>query len=112
MIRIAAPAKLNLGLEVVGRRPDGYHELATIFQAIDLCDALMLTSASGPGIRADLPGLDDGRNLAVAALTRIRATTSADDGALLGIRKRIPIAAGMGGASSDAAAALLAGRAF
>ncbi|HEU5434398.1 MAG TPA: 4-(cytidine 5'-diphospho)-2-C-methyl-D-erythritol kinase [Thermomicrobiales bacterium] len=111
-VRIAAPAKLNLGLEVVGRRPDGYHDLVTIFQAIDLCDELTLVPAPGGEIRGDLPGLDDERNLAVQALRRIRAPGTADDGVLLRIRKRIPLAAGLGGASSDAAAALLAGRAF
>ncbi|HEU0113366.1 MAG TPA: 4-(cytidine 5'-diphospho)-2-C-methyl-D-erythritol kinase [Thermomicrobiales bacterium] len=112
VVRIAAPAKLNLGLEIVGRRPDGYHNLVTIFQAIDLCDALTLAPAAGDAIRADLPGLADERNLAVRALERIRETAGTSAGASLHIRKRIPIAAGLGGASSDAAAALLAGRAF
>jgi 4-diphosphocytidyl-2-C-methyl-D-erythritol kinase len=111
-IRIAAPAKLNLGLEVVGRRPDGYHDLVTIFQAIDLCDELTLTPAPGDRVRADLPGLEDERNLAVRALKRIRVAGGATDGVELAIRKRIPMAAGLGGASSNAAAALLAGRAF
>jgi 4-diphosphocytidyl-2-C-methyl-D-erythritol kinase len=112
VVRIAAPAKLNLGLEIVGRRPDGYHDLVTIFQAIDLCDELTLAPAADEEIRADLPGLEDERNLAVRALERIRETAGTSAGASLHIRKRIPIAAGLGGASSDAAAALLAGRAF
>jgi 4-diphosphocytidyl-2-C-methyl-D-erythritol kinase len=110
-LRIAAPAKVNLGLEIVGRRPDGYHDLVTIFQAIDLCDELTLRPTSGDQIRADLPRLDDERNLAVRALERIRTLTGSHDGAELLIRKRIPMAAGLGGASSDAAAALVAGRA-
>ena len=109
--RVAAPAKLNLGLEVVGRRPDGYHDLVTIFQAVDIVDDVRLRASPVPGIRCGLPGLADDQNLAVRALAAIRPDTERE-GADLAITKRIPTAAGLGGASSDAAAALRLGTAL
>ena len=109
--RVAAPAKLNLGLEVVGRRPDGFHDLVTIFQSIDVVDDVRLRRSPVPGIRCGLPGLADDQNLAVRALAAIRPD-SERDGADLAVTKRIPAAAGLGGASSDAAAALRLGTAL
>ncbi|MDQ3695235.1 MAG: 4-(cytidine 5'-diphospho)-2-C-methyl-D-erythritol kinase [Chloroflexota bacterium] len=130
-VSIQAPAKLNLGLEVVGRRADGFHDIVTIFQAISLCDELALTPNSSPirgrgepvslenhalegGIRltSSDPTLDGERNLVVLALNQLRQAMNATLGVHATLTKRIPIAAGLGGASTDAAAALVAGRAF
>jgi 4-diphosphocytidyl-2-C-methyl-D-erythritol kinase len=109
-VAIDAPAKLNLGLEIVGRRPDGYHELATIFLAIDLSDRLTLAETDDLVLICDeLPLASDG-NLALAAISALRDATSYPGGAQIDLIKRIPAAAGLGGASSDAAAALLAAR--
>lgn len=109
-LTVRAPAKLNLGLEVIGRRPDGYHDLATIFQAITLYDDLTLSPAPDLRLDADDRTLIGPDNLALLALSALRQRASLADGAALRLVKRIPVAAGLGGASSDAAAALLAAR--
>ena len=109
-VGIDAPAKLNLGLEVIGRRDDGFHEIATVFLTIDLHDRVTLS----PSGDLELSGDDDAPagedNLALRALRFLRDETNYAGGARLHLRKRIPTASGLGGASSDAAAALLAGR--
>ncbi len=110
-IRVAAPAKINLFLEVLGRRGDGFHELETVFQTLTLADALDVALAAGaPAVALEVAGADlpcDERNLAYRAardylalrpLGRVR----------IRLRKRIPHGAGLGGGSSDAAAVLRA----
>jgi 4-diphosphocytidyl-2-C-methyl-D-erythritol kinase len=108
-IVIDAPAKLNLGLEVIGRRDDGFHEIATIFVAIDLYDRLTFSPADDLRLSCDDDLLAGTDNLALRALHLLRDTTNYPGGARIHLRKRIPAAAGLGGASSDAAAALLGG---
>jgi 4-diphosphocytidyl-2-C-methyl-D-erythritol kinase len=106
----SAPAKLNLMLHVVGRRPDGYHELQTVFQLIDLCDRLeievrddgVISRPRGP---AGVPECDD---LVVRAARALQAATGSRLGAEISIKKSIPIGGGLGGGSSDAATALVA----
>lgn len=111
--RIAAPAKLNLGLEIVGKRADGYHDLVTILQTIaPPDDDLELAAATDVRLRIDDPELGGPDNLALQALHRLRTDARITTGAALRLTKRIPIAAGLGGASSDAASALLAARAL
>jgi 4-diphosphocytidyl-2-C-methyl-D-erythritol kinase len=117
-----APAKLNLCLHVTGRRADGYHELQTIFQPIDLQDELAFeVTAAGvierrddarakPGALAAIPSAEDlcvraARALAALAAERLARTVP---GAIIRIRKRIPMGGGLGGGSSDAATTLLA----
>lgn len=112
-----AYAKLNLYLSVEGLREDGYHELETIFQAIDLCDLVALTihHQGGISLRSNLPYLPtDGRNLAVkAANLFFEQTGIANPGLNLNIKKSIPVGAGMAGGSTDAACVLrLLNRAF
>lgn len=107
--RYRAPAKLNLGLEIVGRRPDGYHELVTIFQTIALYDELTVVPAP-PGsltLAADqtLGGAD---NLILRAARALAAHANIATGAALSLEKGIPVAAGLGGGSSDAATTLRA----
>ena len=109
-IVIDAPAKLNLGLEVIGRRDDGFHEIATIFLAIDLYDRITLSLADDLELSCDDDSLAGTDNLALRALRLLRDETGHPGGARIQLCKRIPAAAGLGGASSDAAAALLGGR--
>jgi 4-diphosphocytidyl-2-C-methyl-D-erythritol kinase len=109
-IAIDAPAKLNLGLEVIDRRDDGFHEIATIFVAIDLYDRLTLSPAGDLALVCNDDSLAGDANLALRALHLLREATNHPGGARIHLRKKIPAAAGLGGASSDAAAALLGGR--
>ena len=111
-VRIEAPAKLNLGLEVIGRRPDGYHEIRSILAMVDLVDTLSVERSCGTEIlrSSAVLGIDEADDLALRALKALQSSTQSTAGATLFLHKRIPAAAGLGGASSDAAAALLAGR--
>jgi 4-diphosphocytidyl-2-C-methyl-D-erythritol kinase len=105
---LRASAKVNLTLEVLSKRPDGYHEIATVMQAIDLSDRLFLEEAGDLSLTVDddtLP-VDDG-NLVLRAARLLREASGCGRGAALSLRKRIPIAAGLGGGSSDAAATLM-----
>ena len=109
-LRIRSFAKVNLGLEVLGRREDGYHELRTLFQTIELHDDVVLRARPG-GVtaRCDHPGVpDDERNLAVRAAELLRRHAGVRQGVDIAITKRIPVAGGMGGGSSNAAAVLMA----
>lgn len=109
-VRIPAPAKVNLFLEVLGRRPDGYHEIATLMVAIGLADELEFAPADGSGLTltCDAPDLPTGAdNLVLKAAARLREETGCTAGAAIRLAKRVPWAAGLGGGSSDAAAALV-----
>ncbi|MBW2078925.1 MAG: 4-(cytidine 5'-diphospho)-2-C-methyl-D-erythritol kinase [Deltaproteobacteria bacterium] len=109
---LSSPAKLNLYLDVLRRRPDGYHELETVFERISLADTLYVRrTRSGHRIRVTcsdpaVPG--DRRNLAYQAADLLRRTYGVKDGLSIAIRKKIPVGAGLGGGSSNAAATLLA----
>ncbi len=105
-----APAKLNLFLHVTGRRPDGYHELQTLFQLIDLCDTLSIRVTDDGRIQrpAGPAGVDPESDLTVRAAKALQAATRCRAGATLRITKRIPMGGGLGGGSSDAATTLLA----
>jgi len=106
-----APAKINLHLEVLGLRPDGFHELAMIMQSVDLRDRLVLSPTADASIalqcdRADLP--TDGANLIVKAAQLLRARAGLPElGVHIQLHKRIPIGAGLAGGSSNGAAALV-----
>lgn len=114
MIRERAPAKVNLLLQVGGRRRDGLHELCSIFASIDLADTVTVEE-SGEADEVRCPGVD-GPNLAAAAVAAFRAAAVRElpkgsglpGGIKVTIEKRIPIAAGLGGGSADAAAVLRA----
>ncbi len=104
-----APAKLNLFLEIVGRRPDGFHDLNSVFQEIDLADGLRAWPAEKGQtlLSCDLPGIPLGEeNLVVKAVNALRQATDRRDGIRFFLEKRIPAGGGLGGGSSDAAAAL------
>lgn len=105
-----APAKLNLFLHVTGRRPDGYHELQTLFQLIDLCDTVGLTVRHDCQIeRPEGPdGVPPEADLTVRAARALKAATGTACGATIRVLKRIPQGGGLGGGSSDAATVLVA----
>ncbi|MBW2281721.1 MAG: 4-(cytidine 5'-diphospho)-2-C-methyl-D-erythritol kinase [Deltaproteobacteria bacterium] len=110
MVKVLAPAKLNLGLRILDRRPDGYHEIETVFVPLRLFDELEIEASPEPGIHleCDDPALPlDGRNLAVRAAERTSAALGVEPAWAIRLRKRIPVAAGLGGGSSDAAAVIL-----
>jgi 4-diphosphocytidyl-2-C-methyl-D-erythritol kinase len=98
-----APAKINVCLFLGPERPDGRHELVTIFQPIDIKDSVTLAHAERDEVVC--PGLD-GDNIAAAAVAAFKAATRFDEPLRISIRKRIPIAGGMAGGSADAAATL------
>jgi 4-diphosphocytidyl-2-C-methyl-D-erythritol kinase len=107
-VRLAAPAKVNLHLEVFDRRADGFHELVSLFQAVDLWDTLQLerTGSDGPVSVRGMPGLRQESNLVARAIDLFRRRAGVTEGVAAAIDKRIPVGAGFGGGSSDAAAAL------
>ena len=104
-----APAKLNLFLHVTGRRADGYHELQTLFQLIDLCDSIGVTPQPDGRIArvAGPAGVRPEEDLVVRAARALKLASGTPCGASLRVIKRIPIGAGLGGGSSDAATTLL-----
>ena len=109
-IRRLCPAKVNLYLRVLRKRPDGYHELVTVMQPLSLADELTVTAA-GPGLSfsCDHPELPPGEgNLVCRAARAFEEACGHPLAVRLSLKKRIPLAAGLGGGSSDAAAALLA----
>ncbi len=106
-LTVNAYAKVNLTLEVLGRRPDGYHEIVSVMQTVDLHDVLELTPADGVTLECDRPGLGTPDNLVLRAAAALRTVAGVRDGVHIELRKAIPVAAGLGGGSSDAAAALL-----
>jgi 4-diphosphocytidyl-2-C-methyl-D-erythritol kinase len=106
----SAPAKLNLMLHVVGRRQDGYHELQTVFQIIDLCDCIDITVRMDGSITrlAGPPGVPEADDLAIRAARTLQQVSGTSLGAEISIKKRIPMGGGLGGGSSDAATTLVA----
>jgi 4-diphosphocytidyl-2-C-methyl-D-erythritol kinase len=111
VVECLAPAKLNLFLEVLGQRPDGYHELETVMVAVSLFDTLRCTDDPSGRItlHCDDPGLPVGaENLVVRAAEALRRSAGVERGATIDLHKAIPAQAGLGGGSSDAAATLTA----
>jgi 4-diphosphocytidyl-2-C-methyl-D-erythritol kinase len=105
-----APAKLNLFLHVVGRRPDGYHLLQTVFRFLDYGDTLHIVPRQDPSIRLlhPLPGVAVEQDLCFRAARLLQERTGCRLGADIGLDKRLPMGGGLGGGSSDAATVLLA----
>lgn len=103
-------AKINWDLRILGRRPDGFHELDTVFQTVDLADTLDFEAADG-GVRLEIEGRElpcGEENLVVRAARRFLEAASLEAGIRIRLTKRIPIAAGLGGGSSNAAVTLMA----
>ena len=105
-----APAKLNLFLHVTGRRPDGYHELQSVFQLLDRSDRLDFHVRSDGAIRrtAEIPGVPEQSDLVVRAAHLLQTHTRCRLGAEIALEKRLPMGGGVGGGSSDAATTLIA----
>jgi 4-diphosphocytidyl-2-C-methyl-D-erythritol kinase len=110
LLDVPAPAKLNLFLHITGRRADGYHLLQSVFMLIDLCDHLHFELRRDGAIqREDLtPGQLPAEDLTVRAAQALQQTTGCPLGVHIGLEKRLPAEAGMGGGSSDAATTLIA----
>lgn len=109
-ITLRSPAKLNLILKVINKRPDGYHNLKILFERIDLCDDIRLTPNKTGRIRisCDHPRVPQGpRNLVYAVAKTLKEEHKISGGVHIKITKRIPVAAGLGGGSSNAATVLL-----
>jgi 4-diphosphocytidyl-2-C-methyl-D-erythritol kinase len=112
-VRIPALAKVNLRLEVLGKRADGFHELRTVFQTISLKDDLRLKFTRKPGIELQVRGNDSlssepiEKNLVYRAVDALRQEFRQRDGVGIELRKTIPAGRGLGGGSSDAAAAMI-----
>jgi 4-diphosphocytidyl-2-C-methyl-D-erythritol kinase len=122
-VLVQAPAKLNLFFEVLGKRSDGFHEIETLMCPISIYDTIAFSSRAEPGIEFECRKPSgfaftnkgeseaipiDNKNLAVRAVELLRQHADVRAGARLGLIKRIPVAAGLGGGSSDAAAAMAA----
>ncbi|HXE98077.1 MAG TPA: 4-(cytidine 5'-diphospho)-2-C-methyl-D-erythritol kinase [Dongiaceae bacterium] len=109
-LTLHAPAKINFLLDVIGKRPDGYHELRMIMQRVNLCDEITLTLTDTPGITVtcNAKGTPDGPgNIAWKAARALLDPAESDKGVSIEIIKKIPVAAGLGGGSSDAASVLM-----
>lgn len=109
-ITLPAPAKLNLMLHILGRRPDGYHELQTLFQFLDYGDELgfQIRDDSQIQLLTPIPGVPDEQNLIVRAARLLQQQAGTELGADIQLTKRLPMGGGIGGGSSDAATTLLA----
>jgi len=105
-----APAKLNLFLQVTGRRPDGFHELQTVFQFIDLCDSLDFEVRDDGLVKrvAGSAAVAPEEDLVVRAARLLQRRGAVEHGVRIAVRKRIPLQGGLGGGSSDAATTLVA----
>ena len=106
-LTLKAYAKINLTLEVLGRREDGYHDIASIMQAVDLYDTLSFEPADELTLECDVPELSADENLVLRAAGMLREETGCESGSKITLEKCIPSAAGLGGGSSDAAATLV-----
>jgi 4-diphosphocytidyl-2-C-methyl-D-erythritol kinase len=106
MLTVLAPAKINLTLEVLAERPDGYHEIRSVIQTINLCDRLRLRLSHNIRFRCDNPELVVEESLMSKATVLLQQATGCTKGATIEITKRIPLTSGLGGDSSDAAAIL------
>ncbi len=106
MLTISAPAKINLTLEVLGKRRDGFHEIRSVIQAINLCDSLHFQLSQNTEFRCNMPDWLSEKSLVSRATSLLQEVTGCTKGASIEVEKRIPLMSGLGGDSSDAAAVL------
>jgi len=106
MLTVLAPAKLNLTLEVLAKRPDGYHEIRSVIQILNLCDSLNFQLSQGIEFKSDVPNWIPEDSLVSKATSLLREATGCSKGATIEVSKRIPLLSGLGGDSSDAVATL------
>lgn len=108
VLEVSAKAKINLTLEVLGRRNDGYHQVRTILQTVDLADRLVIEPSPDLKVECSQPDITGESNLVWTAATALADHCGISPGARIVIKKGIPVSMGLGGGSSDAAAALVA----
>src|SRR5690554_833448 len=109
VIKALARAKINLSLDILGKRPDGYHEIETVMQSISLSDELVFQPASGLLLESSDSSLPvNETNTVLRAAHLLQKFTKSNHGVKILLKKRIPAGAGLGGGSADAAATLLA----
>ncbi|MFQ6122202.1 MAG: 4-(cytidine 5'-diphospho)-2-C-methyl-D-erythritol kinase [Dehalococcoidales bacterium] len=106
MLTVLAPAKLNLTLEVLAKRPDGYHEIRSVIQTINLCDHLRFQLSQKVTFKSDALDWAAEKSLVSKAVSLLQETTSCSKGVTIEVSKRIPLMSGLGGDSSDAVATL------
>ena len=106
MLTLPAPAKVNLTLEVLAKRQDGFHEIRSVIQAIDLCDSLHLKLDQKIEIGSDMTAWIPEASLVSRAVKLVQETTGCHKGVIIEVNKRIPLLSGLGGDSSDAATTL------
>ena len=107
MFQMKAFAKINWFLSVMGKRADGYHDISSLMQCVDLCDTLLFENSDALEILSDIPDLPPEKNLVFMAAMLMRDVSGGRRGAKIALTKHIPLAGGMGGGSSDAAAPLV-----
>jgi 4-diphosphocytidyl-2-C-methyl-D-erythritol kinase len=107
MLTINAPAKINLTLEVLRKRPDRFHEIRSVLQAIDLYDTLHIEAGRGMSFKCDMEGWSAKNSLLSKAAGLLQKVTGCKQGAAISLEKRIPLLSGLGGDSSGAAALLM-----
>ena len=108
MLTVTAYAKINLTLEVLGRREDGYHDIISVMQTIGLCDTISLVESDRITLRSNLSSLETTSNLILRAADILKEHTGYSGGVEIYLHKSIPMSSGLGGGSSDAAATLKA----
>jgi 4-diphosphocytidyl-2-C-methyl-D-erythritol kinase len=106
MLKVKTPAKINLTLEVLGERPDGFHNIRSVVQAIDLGDVLNFNLSDKIEVASDNPRFIAEKSLVSEAAARLQKAKGCSQGARVGVEKHIPLSSGLGGDSSDAAAVL------
>ena len=106
MLTVLAPAKLNLTLEVLAKRSDGFHEIRSVIQTINLCDSLHFQLSDEIEVKCNVPDWVPEESLVPRAASLLRQATGCSKGATIEVEKRIPLLSGLGGDSSDAAATL------
>jgi 4-diphosphocytidyl-2-C-methyl-D-erythritol kinase len=106
LMTATAPAKLNLTLEVLKKRPDGFHEIRSVVQTTSFCDKLGFSASPKIDIRCTRSDWSPAKSLVTKAITLLKNSTGVRQGVLIDIEKRIPLSSGLGGDSSDAAAVL------
>ncbi|MFC1966875.1 4-(cytidine 5'-diphospho)-2-C-methyl-D-erythritol kinase [Chloroflexota bacterium] len=106
MLIVKAPAKINLTLEVLGKRQDGFHEIRSVIQTINLCDSLSFQPGETIEFESNLPDWTAEESLVSKATSLLQGVTGCSKGATIAVDKRIPLVSGLGGDSSDASAAL------
>ena len=107
MLNLKAYAKINLTLEVISKRLDGYHEITSVFQTISLHDEIKLAHSNSISIECSFKQLNNTSNIAIKAASILKKYTGTNKGVKITLNKYIPISAGLGGGSSDAATILL-----